>query len=449
MALILPFKGTRFNSRLIENLSPVLSPPYDVISPEYREELAQRHPNNVVRLILSKESAEDDEYNNKYLRAGCIFQGWKRDGVLVEEDHKAVYLYEQEFKLPNGQTCRRKGFFSLVKLEEYTSGKVRAHEKTIAETKNDRLNLLQATKVNFSSIFMLYSDPEGKANAVLEAVRKRRVWEEVTGDDGTIHRLWVIKRSEPIKALMDILKKQDLYIADGHHRYETALAYRDEKRKTTGRTDGKQPFDYVMAFLCAFEEEGLVILPTHRVINTEMETDLTPAELMETLEESFDLKSFKVSLANPQKAEEKILAELKKVKKDEDECGMIMVLPNGEGYTMKLKKNANIDDLIDDDIDPLIKGLDLSILHNYIINQVWVGNPDIELEKDDVFYVRDIQKAVQLLKEKKGSAAFFMEPLSKERVQKIMSTGHLLPPKSTFFYPKIITGLVMRDLQTN
>ncbi|GAB4315230.1 MAG: DUF1015 domain-containing protein [Candidatus Sumerlaeia bacterium] len=449
MTLILPFKGTRFNSRLIEDLSPVLAPPYDVISPEYREELYQRHPNNVVRLILSKESPEDDEYNNKYLRAGCLFQGWKRDGVLVEEDHKAIYLYEQEFSLPDGRICRRKGFFALVKLEEYASGKVRAHEKTIAETKNDRLNLLQATQCNFSGIFMLYSDSDGKVNEVLESVRKRRTWEEVRSDDGIIHRLWVIKRAEPIRALMDSLKPKDLFIADGHHRYETALAYRDEKRKVTGRTDGKQPFDYVMAFLCAFEEEGLVILPTHRVINTELETDLTQEELKETLAESFDLKPFKTDLSAPEKAVEKIFAELARLKKSDEDCGMVMVLPKGDAYAMKLKPDVSVDDLIEDDIHPAIKGLNLTILHHYIINQVWVGNPDIELEKDDIFYERDPGRALKLLQDKRGAAAFFLDPLSPRKVKEIMETGELLPPKSTFFYPKIITGLVMRDLQTN
>jgi uncharacterized protein (DUF1015 family) len=204
-----------------------------------------------------------------------------------------------------------------------------------------------------------------------------------------------------------------------------------------------------MVFLTSFEEKGLVVLPTHRVLNSELETDLTQEELIETLQEHFQVKPFKVDLSNPQSGENKINQELKKVKKKENQIGIVMVLPRGNGYSLQLKSRVNINDMIDDNIHPSIKKLDVTILHKFIINQVWLGNPEIDLEGEDIFFERETKRIFQLLQNRKGCAAFFIEPLSAKKIQEIASLEELLPPKTTYFYPKIITGLVMRDLQTS
>jgi uncharacterized protein (DUF1015 family) len=445
MAEILPFIGTRYNSQLIGNLSKVLAPPYDVISPELQASLYERHANNVVRLILNKEEEGDDNFSNKYSRAANHLRTWRSDGILIEDNQPSIYLYEQEFRLPSGEVKKRRGFFALVKLEDYRTGEIKAHEQTFAGPKADRLKLIRSTHANLSSIFVIYND---SANAVADVCAERmeqKAWEEVTDDDGVIHRLWVVQKKEFIMKLRELLKDRRLFIADGHHRYETALNFRNEMREETGKADGKQPFDYMMMYLTNAEQEGLVILPTHRALTRTLMAEVDLDASLKELRDSFDITEEKVDLAKGEAEAARLLQKVEKLGADRTAFGMLT--SGGKYYMLRLKKKVDPVELIDaDDVPDQVKKLDVSILHHYIINQVFVGNPEFELEDDECFYVRDAARLLDLLKSKKASLAFIMNATPMEQVLEIVSAGIKMPHKATYFHPKIISGLVLRNM---
>lgn len=446
MAEILPFIGTRYNSQLIGNISKVLAPPYDIISPELQDELYQRHEFNIIRLELGKEKPGDDGFSNKYSRAANTFRTWRSDGILIEEEQPSIYLYEQEFKLANGEVKKRRGFYGLVKLEDYRSGEIKAHEQTFAGPKADRLKLMHATHANLSPIFVIYKDPKREVFDLISEKMKERPWEEAVDDDGVIHRLWVVHKKDFIMKLHDMIRERKLFIADGHHRYETALTFRDQMREETGKCDGKQPFDYMMMYLTDAEQDGLVILPTHRVLTKRLMNEVDFKEALEEISENFDIHTDKVDLEKPGPESKRLLAKVQHMGAG-GSVAFAMVQCSGKVHYLKLKGDVAPADLIDDDDLPeLVKGLDISVLHHYIINQVFVGNPEFELDDDECLYVRDVKRVLELLAAKKGAAAFLLNPTPLEQVVRIVSAGIKMPHKSTYFFPKIITGLVVRNL---
>jgi len=447
MADIFPFIGTRFNSLLIGNLSKVLCPPYDVISPEFQEELYQRHPNNVVRLEFGKDEKEDDGFSNRYTRAANTLGTWRSDGILIEDEKPAFYLYEQEFKLPNGEIKARRGFFARVKLEDYKSGGIKAHEHTFAGPKADRLKLMRTTQANLSPIFVIYNDPQREVYDMIAEKMKEKPWEEATDDDGVIHRLWVVQKKDFVMKLMEAMKSKQLFIADGHHRFETALNYRNEMREETGKKDGKQPFDYMMMYMTNAEQEGLVILPTHRALTKNIMADVKMNEVLDELKENFDITEDSVDFTQSDKEASRLLTTVEKL--GEKRPSFAMVDATGKARFLTLKESVNPVDLIDDENQhDYIKRLDVSILHHYIINHVMVGNPEFELEDDECFYVRDARRVLDLLQTKKAALAFIMNATPMEQVVEIVSAGIKMPHKSTYFHPKIITGLVVRNMQS-
>lgn len=448
MTDIMPFIGTRFNSRSIGNLSKVLAPPYDVVSPEYQNELYKRHENNVIRLELNKTTDSDDNFNNRYTRSANFLRLWRSESVLIEDETPALYLYEQEFKLPDGTVKRRRGFYAAVKLEDYKSGGIRAHEQTFAGPKADRLNLMRATGANFSPIFVIYKDPKAEISAMLAEVMSKKVWEEVTDDDGVIHRLWVVQHVGYIAQVRELMAAKDLFIADGHHRFETALNYRDEMREKTGLRDGKQPFDYMMMYLTNAEQDGMVILPTHRVLSREIMDDVDLPEALAELKAHFKFEpAGKVDLTKAGTDGAAVIEKLVKLGAKR-KTAFAMVQSNGDLTYMTLKNGVKPTALVGDDaVDEMICKLDVTILHHYIISQVMIGNPDFDLETEvDCFYIRDVKRAFDLLKSKKCTLAFLMNTPDMGQVMDVVQQGLKMPHKSTFFFPKIITGFVLRNM---
>ncbi|MGC8740551.1 MAG: DUF1015 domain-containing protein [Candidatus Sumerlaeaceae bacterium] len=445
MADILPFRGTRYNNQLIPDLSLVISPPYDVISKEMQDALYQRHPNNVVRLILTKDE-DDDNFSDKYTRAANYLRTWRSEGILIEDHQPSLYLYEQLFKMADGRTKTRRGFFALVKLQDYQEGGIRAHEHTFAGPKADRFKLLKATKANLSPIFLIYNDPEKSVSSLIEErMDSTRPWASITDEDGVVHRLWVVSKKDFITAVRENMAPKELFIADGHHRYETALAYRDFMRSETGLKDGKQSFDYTMVYLSHAEQDGLVILPTHRALSRTLMADVNLKESLEELADHFNVTSEKVDLAKDKSVAKNITDKVAKL--GAKRTAFAMIEASGKVYYLQLKENVKPAELIDsDEIPDAVKRLDVSILHQFIINRVFIGNPDFELEEDDCFYVRDVSKLFEMLKSKKAVVGFVMNPTPMSQVLEIVAAGIKMPHKSTYFHPKLADGLVMRDM---
>lgn len=448
MADVLPFAGTRFNTQEKQiDLSTTLAPPVDAIDAALQKELHEVNPHNVARITAGFDAPGDDEFNNRFLRAAEIYKEWKLQGVLSDEQRKCFYVYEHEFTLP-GQKKRhkRRGFFALVKLQDYRSGKIRAHELTFDAPKNDRLNLLKASMINIEPVFALYVDPEHVIDKILEEKAPPKPHVEFTDPRGDTHRVWLMHKKDPILTINQEMKDKRLYLADGHHRYETALAYRDEMRETTGRRDGRQPYDFIMMYLHNFDDEALFTTSTHRVLARDMGADVEIDEVLEDLEEYFDLKEFKLDLNNIDKATEQALKHLEPKKNVVSQ--FVMVLPGGRSFELRLKKNADLNEMIDEEfMSDLVKSQDVTILHRYIITKGWIGNPEVELFNDDLYYCRDTRQTLEMMAKRKGCVAFLLNPITKERILEISENGELLPQNSTYFYPKIKSGLVIRDLQ--
>ncbi len=444
MVEIKPFRGTRYNVQLIEEPRLVMAPPYDVITPEQQESLYHCHPNNIVRLILGKEEDNDDEYNNKYTRAVSLLNSWKRDGILVDDMHPSLYFYEQEFQGSDGKIYKRHGFFALVKLQDYKRGKISAHEHTRSKPKADRLKLIRTTRANLSPVFVLYPDSKKETEKIFDNVIKGRLWQKFTDDDGITHKLWVVSNKSIVEQTIKMMRRKQLIIADGHHRYETALKYRDEMREVAGNQNENYPYDYVMMFLTSIDSEGLVILPTHRILERELGNEVNIGEMFEELQEYFEVKEEKVKLSEPQKAASEITSKLAAF--GEKTVAFAMLMPGNKVYYLKLKQGTDLDELIEDEMSDDLKELDVVILHHYIISQVWIGNPEVDVEEDEIIYTHDIYKVFEQIRSRKAAAAFILNPPDMKKIKKIVLNGELMPPKTTYFHPKIISGLVIRDM---
>lgn len=446
MVDILPFVATRFAARTPEELARRLTPPYDVIDAKMQQSFYDADPCNIIRVDLGKDLPDDNEYENRYTRGGALWQEWKSNGTLVEEPKKSFYVYEQEYTLPDGVSARRRGFFAAVRLEDFAEGGIRAHEHTFAGPKADRFRLMRATNSNLSPIFCLYDDPERRADRLLaEAIEGQKP--QTTDFEGQTHRLWVISKSSTVKELIDAMNGKTLFIADGHHRYETGLLYRDEMRQAMGRRNGRQPFDYAMMYLNNIHDEGLVILPTHRILCRETCIGVDTDEALADLSEYFDMEPITLR-TDAIEEEAQRLAQLL-ARAGEVRPAFVLLLPKGRLYLIKLKTGVDVDELIDDEDTPRpIKELDVSILHRYVINRAWLGNPEIELDDQDVHYIKDIAEVLRRMMTSKYTVGFLLNPTRIEQVCSIAQAGLRMPHKSTYFYPKLVTGMVMRDLNS-
>ncbi|MCD6385380.1 DUF1015 domain-containing protein [Candidatus Sumerlaeota bacterium] len=444
MVAVKPFRGTRYNLQLIEDPGLVMAPPYDIITPEVQEYCYNLHPFNVIRLIQGKEFPGDDEYNNKYTRAASYLNSWKRDGILVDDMKRSIYFYEQEFTGLDGQRRTRRGFFALVKLEEYKSRKIFAHETTQAKPKADRLKLMRTTRSNLCPIFVLYPDAKNESEEIFDQVMNTRPWQEFYDKDGVQHKLWVVSKKKIIERICTFMSDKKLIIADGHHRYETALNYQREMREITGLTDGEQPFDYIMMFLSSLDSEGLVILPTHRILQPELNRDVNIPEVLEELSRHFEITEKKRKFSDPDALSKEINETLETI--GAKRMAFAMLLPGNRLFYLVLKPDVDVDELIDDDVSKDLKSLDVVVLHRYIIAQVWIGNPEVEIEDDDLTYTCDLKEVINQVRSRRACAGFVLCPPKLSTIKKIVLKGELMPPKSTYFHPKIISGLVMRDM---
>lgn len=442
MADIRPFAALRYTKKMEDDLPKLLTPPYDVITPEMQQELYSRHPYNLVRIDLAKDEPGDDGQKNRYTRAAAALKQWQSEGVIGRDEREAFYVYEQEFDLPGKGRKRRRGFYCAVKLEELQGGGIRGHERTFEGPKADRLKLTRAAQTNMSPIFSMYDDPERVTDRLLDEATAGHTPQEAVIDD-IVHRLWVIDDPKVIEALRSELSGKDLFIADGHHRYETSLLFREERRKETGRTGGGEPFDFTLMFITNMRGEGMEILPTHRVLEKAAVAGLDEKRVLDELADVFEIEPLEL----PQSADSAAGAITRRLEESgRSATSFALFLASGAAYLLRLRADADPAKLIaKDDIAPEVKRLDVTILHQYIL-RVFLGDKADTLGHDDLHYVKDAAGVIRLMRSGEGGAAFMMNPTKMEQVAEIASMGLRMPQKSTYFYPKIITGMVMRPM---
>ncbi len=425
MASIFPFRGILYQRDKVGDLSRVVAPPYDVIGKEEQERLYEKHPYNIIRLILGREKPGDDERNNKYTRASNYLETWQKKGILKREERPAIYPYRQEFHLPREGIGVRKGFIALVKLGDSGEGGIFPHEEIFEEPKADRLRLLQASKANLCPIFCLYFDPLRRLEGVFDCLEANPLF-EITLEDGVRHQFWSLGDKGIIDEITREIEDKALLIADGHHRYAACLAYcREEKSKLFHPTD-QEPFNYAMMYLTNAEDEGLVTLPTHRVVK---EIDLNKLEA--TLSKAFFLERLDFDSTTESEVRGKLFSQLRERGKGQHVFG---VYAEGSNHywllTLKEKIVGN----------NILKRLDVTILEDLILKRSGIQG------KDHVWYTNDPNEALDWAKKAKAKVAFLLNPPRISEIREAVRYGEKMPPKSTFFYPKPLSGLVIRKI---
>ena len=441
MAKVVPFRALLYNADAVKELSSVMAPPYDVISPEQQDVLYQRDPHNVVRLILGKTSEADSDADNRYTRAAADFQRWQDEGVLVRDAEPAIYLYDQEYPVEGEQVVTRRGFMALTRLEDFSSGVVKPHEKTLAGPKTDRLSLTKACRANFSPIFSLYSDPCCVLEALARREKERQPDLSVTDDDGVKHRLWRVSDPAIIDKSQELLDNKPLFIADGHHRYETALNYRNYMREKHPDFTGKELFNYVLMYFANMEDQGMLIFPTHRVLHGLAEFDLE--QLLEKLAPFFVVESQPFDAVDPDARQH-----VKETLKDLGEDRHVIAMFGGDGriHYLRLRNEGVMDAFFDEKAPKALRTLDVSILHCLILEHLLGISAEAQEQQTHLKYVKNFHEPFAQVLAGQSQVAFLLNPTRMSEVRDVANAGEKMPQKSTYFYPKLLTGLVINKI---
>lgn len=434
MALVLPFRGLRYNTKTALDLAMVTAPPYDCISPRQQQDLYDSHPYNVVRLILGKQEKGDNGGNNRYARAAATLKEWIDAGVLLRERHPALYLYEQEFTA-NGQTTIRRGFVAQVALEELGQGTIYPHEKTFDKPKADRLSLLKATRCNLSQVLALYPDEGNEVMSVFDRLALSSPDLQAVEDTGVVNRMWIVTDESAAAEVNELMHRRPLFIADGHHRYQTALTYRQYLRDRGENVSEHHPANFTTMSLVSMSDPGLVILPTHRVLTDVPQT--SAEELHGLLKDHFSWEQQSGAEATSGRMVEHI-ARSGKV------AFGVYVRGDQAGYVARLTDDRLMAELSPDHSDEW-RRLDVAVLHRMVLGRLLA---DIVGDADDlkIRYVAKAGEAFDAVHEDGASLAFLLRPTRIEQLKAIASAGEMMPQKSTFFYPKLLSGLVMNPL---
>ena len=431
MAIVAPFRGIHYDPAKVGDLSKVISPPYDVISQEEQKLLHRRHPRNIVWIDFGLPQEGDGPVENKYSRAAEHYRRWISEGSLVQDAAPAFYYYEQEFAIPGMGTFVRKGFLGALRLSAFGEGEVLPHEKTLSKPKEDRLALMRATDANMSPIFGLFSDP---ADEVLSALRKGLASSPdfaATDDLGIRHRVWTVADPAAQKEAAGKMASRKVFIADGHHRYETALAFREEMRKKHGIREGAA-CEHVLMFLCNMDDKGIVILPTHRGVHS------LPAFSEEELAAKVrSLLPMETRKGSPEDAIRALEAAGKKGKAIAWTAGggrfHLVLFPDLSRFCAERLAGFPAE----------LRSLDVVLLHGFLLEQMLGVTPEAVTAGQCVKYYKDPAKAVSDLSAGAIQAAFFLNPVTVEEFRNVSLSGHVLPQKSTFFFPKILTGFLI------
>lgn len=424
MAVIRPFKAIHYNTNLTD-LSKVVAPPYDVIDKTLQDELYRKSPNNIVRLDLNREP-------DPYSAAAAEMQRMLNEKVLVRETEAGIYPYFQTFKTQDARTVTRRGFVSWIKLEPFEAGVVLPHERTLSKPKEDRLNLMISTRATFSQIFSLYGDQGKTLEKEYDKLKSEKPYLEADYD-GVSNQIYRITDSSTVKTFQNLMSKLAVYIADGHHRYETALEYQRLMREKNSNHTAEEAYNFIMMYFTNIFDEGLIVYPTHRIIHSLPAFD--PNKLVETVETYFELttKSDIDSLANS-------LASA-------GSYSFGMILPQKKYYLMKLKGSAEVLSIVKENVPAPVKRLDVTLLHDYVLRQTLGISKETQERKLNIDYTIDRHEVDQAVQSGEAQLGFMLNSTKVEQVREVADAGAVMPQKSTYFYPKLLSGVLLSGLE--
>lgn len=419
MAKIKPFRALRYLAKAGKS-EDIVCPPYDIISESERLSLLEKNQYNLIRLELPKGE-------KPYEEAADITRAWLKEGIIGEDEKEGLYIYEEKFEV-EGKSYSLKGFVSLVRLYEFSQNVVLPHEETLSKAKQDRFNLMTATGCSFSQIYSLYMDEDKSVSSKIEALSERTPDVSFKTEDEIQHNLWCIYDEQDIAYLTEKLGDKKLYIADGHHRYETALNFARANSKDLADDDERT--NYCMMMLVNMESDGLVVFPTHRIIHSLESFDLE--KTLKACEEHFEIKAL---------TKEKAEAEMKNA---EISGKKAFALYTGNGnYNLLTLKNESVMAEILPDKSAATQGLDVSVLHSLILERLFNIDKENMANQKNLRYTRDINEAIEAVDNGEANCSFIINATKVTQIRDVALAGEKMPQKSTYFYPKIITGLVM------
>lgn len=433
MADVRPFQGLRYNHCQYD-LSKLICPPYDVISPKQEGELLQSSPYNYIRIEFSKTQPEDDEQNNRYSRALNFLKQWLEKGIFQQDEKPAYYLHEHSFEY-EGKKSKRYGLFARIRLEEWDRMIVRPHERTLAGPKRDRIRLVNTLEANTSPVFGLYHDPERYIAGILTQVTEWPASVEFNGEHQEQHRLWLIDDATTVSAIEKGFSQNPLYIADGHHRYESALAFRNESHAKNPDLPADAALNFVMMSLTDVADPGMLILPTHRLVKG------IPPEAIKTitskLGEYFNIEHFSLAGSNPWACLEPLLAE-------DSSRFFIYGLGDKGLISLTVKNREQVEYLMPDDHTETYRGMDVSVVDHVVLETI-LGMDAMDEER--IAYDHDRSSTILRVDSGEFQLAFILKPVHPGIIQAISDAQDKMPRKSTYFYPKIPSGVVLYRLK--
>ncbi len=433
-----PFKAFRFDADIVGDVGSCIAPPYDVISPAQQQQLYEKNKYNIVRIIKGKTTPSDNDNNNQYTRAADYLNNWIKEGVLEQDSTETIYAYIQDFQLA-GTGLQRFSFIALARLEEFGET-VRPHEETFDDPKIDRLNLKRATIAKLGLVFMLYEDREKVADKIVENAAGEKPLIDFRDDQNVRHRLFAITDQDNIKAIAKMMLDKKCIIADGHHRYETALNYLRQSNNPAAK--------YQMLAFTNTCQEGLVVLATHRLVGNLENFNMD--KLIADLKENFEITQFKFD-PNPQArtdARQKMLAQLK-AEHDNDKNAFGIYAANNVFYVAVLKDKRTMDPVVPN-MSSAWRTLDVSVLHKLILEKLLGIDEERIAKGGNLEYVKDTHNAIDdtisQVDAGQKQVAFFMNPVKMQQLKTVTDAGEKMPQKSTYFYPKMYTGLTIQKL---
>jgi uncharacterized protein (DUF1015 family) len=434
MADIRAFRAFRYDLGRAGPLGELVAPPYDVIDPALQQALYERSPYNVVRLILNKEEPGDDEADNRYTRAARCLRDWQHKAILTQDSARALYVYQQEFEV-EGRRYSRRGFMARVRLEPFGRGRIYPHEETLAGPKADRLKLFRATAMNLSQVFGLYPDEAGEVQGQLDAAVGRALPLEATDHLGVVNRLWPVTDQHVVSGITGLLGPRPVFIADGHHRYETALRYLEERRAAGEARDPEAAANFVLMMLVSMSDPGLVILPTHRLVSGI--PDVTAERLRQALGEHFACEEVGRGDAAAREAWDQI-----EVGGGQAVLGFGTVA-DGVWQTARFRTPPVMAELAPQH-SAAWRGLAVAVLHELVLGRLLPqrlgGRPECR-------YVHLLREVTEAAAGGQCRLAVLVPPATMKHVEQIAGNLEKMPPKSTYFYPKLLSGLVFNSLK--
>lgn len=453
MVEVKPLNAIVYNQEKVK-MEDVIAPPYDVILDDYREELYKRSNYNIVKLILAKGSKDLSEPDNRYDEAKNNFNQWLDEEILIKLEKPCILYILQRYTTEQGKKIERKGFIARNKIEDFSTRKILPHEFTMGGPKEDRLNLTKKCEANFSQIFMVYSDPQKQIESSIDFNQKPFI--DVTDDNGVQNIVYKIEDEKILSLIEKVLSDKTLLIADGHHRYETAMNYRNLRHAEfisasnqlakSGKIlkqvqdDTQAGYNYVMSYFTNLDDENLLVFPTHRIITRWME----PYVLLDKIKKYFDIKEMPFTPQNKNEVKAKLLQAIEDENTKQISMGLYMKNVN-KFYLLTLREN--VDKILDEfEVPDVLKKLDLTVLHKVLITKEFGYTQEEQMAQDGIKYIKQESEAFDMIDSGKAEASFIMAYPKIKDIKQISEAGYRMPQKSTYFYPKLLSGIVINPL---